>query len=364
MSFIRSTSTNTGTTTMTNGKDLENDITISNPAEDSISDIAFSPQQDFMFSASSWDNKVRIWDVQNGVVQGRAQYEHSAPVLTTRWSGDGTKVASGGCDNVVKLYDVTSGQSQQIGVHQAPVKSLRFVPCGPGNTELIVTGSWDKTIKYWDMRQPQPVSTVMMPERVYSMDNKQQLLIVATAERHICIINLANPQVLFKTVMSPLKWQTRVVSCYNQGDGYAIGSVEGRCALRYIDDVQQKDQGFSFKCHRQASQNRAIGMQSQSIVSTVNTIACHPVYSSFVTGGSDGSFHFWDKDNRHRLKGFPAQSGSISVVNFNRNGTVLAYAISNDWHQGHMGNRPDYPNIIKLHPTTDYEVKGRKKNER
>lgn len=68
-------------TTMASERDLANDIIINNPAEDSISDIAFSPQQDFMFSVSSWDNKVRIWDVQNGVPQGRAQYDHTAPVL-------------------------------------------------------------------------------------------------------------------------------------------------------------------------------------------------------------------------------------------------------------------------------------------
>ena len=88
MSFFNRSNTTSalGTSTaMANEKDLANDIVINSPAEDSISDIAFSPQQDFMFSASSWDGKVRIWDVQNGVPQGRAQHESSSPVLCTRW---------------------------------------------------------------------------------------------------------------------------------------------------------------------------------------------------------------------------------------------------------------------------------------
>ncbi|KAK5961203.1 RNA export factor GLE2 PWA37_001733 [Arxiozyma heterogenica] len=361
MSFFSTSNNNTVSATMTTEKDLANDIIIQNPADDSISDIAFSPQHDYLFSVSSWDGKVRIWDIQNGVAQGRSQYEHSGPALTTRWSGDGTKVASGGCDNAVRIFDVTSGQSQQIGIHDAPVKSLRFVNCGPTNTECLVTGSWDKTIKYWDLRQPQPVATVMMPERVYTIDNKRQLLVVGTAEKHIIIINLNNPSTIFKATQSPLKWQTRVVACYNEGDGYAIGSTEGRCAIRYVDDEQQKKNGFSFKCHRQTNPNRAAGTQTQSIVYPVNSIAFHPIYGTFATAGGDGSFHFWDKNHRHRLRGFPSMQASIPVVNFNRNGTVFAYALSYDWHQGHMNNRPDYPNVVRLHATTDAEVKEKVK---
>lgn len=361
MSFLRNSTTSNNVPTMATEKDLQNSIVINNPAEDSISDIAFSPQQDFLFSVSSWDNKVRIWDVQNGNPQGRAQYEHSGPVLCTRWSNDGTKIASGACDNTVKIYDVASGQSQQLNGHQGPVKSLRYVNCGPNNSELLVTGSWDKTIKYWDMRQPNPASSVMMPERVYAMDAKQQLLVVATAERNIVIINMNNPNNIFKTVQSPLKMQTRTVACYNEGDGYAIGSVEGRCSIRYVDDEQQKRLGFSFKCHRQTNPNRAPGQPSQSLVYSVNSIAFHPIYGTFVTAGSDGSFHFWDKINRHRLRGYPIQQGSIPVCNFNRQGTVLAYALSYDWNQGHTMNRADYPNVIRLHQVSDAEAKGRKK---
>lgn len=363
MSFFQRNSAagNTTSTVMATEKDLQNEIVINNPADDSISDIAFSPQHDFLFSVSSWDGKVRIWDAQNGVPQGKAQYEHNGPVLCTRWSLDGARIASGGCDNTVKLYDVASGQSQQIGSHNDAVKSLRFVQCGPTNTECLVTGSWDKTIKFWDTRQPQPITTIAMPKRVYTMDNKQQLLVVGTAERHIAIINLANPTTIFKSSQSPLKWQTRVVACYNEGDGYAIGSVEGRCAIKYVDDEAQKKSGFSFKCHRQTQPNRAAGSSSQSLVYPVNSIAFHPIYGTFVTAGGDGSFHFWDKNQRHRLKGFPSMQGSIPVCNFNRNGSILAYAVSYDWHQGHMGNRPDYPNVIRLHPTTDEEVKEKKK---
>ncbi|KAM3164408.1 Nucleoporin GLE2 [Lachancea thermotolerans] len=357
-------SSGVGSSVMSAEKDLANDIVINNPAEDSISDIAFSPQQDFLFSVSSWDKKVRVWDINGGTAQGRAEYQHQAPVLATRWSGDGTKIASGGCDNAVMVFDVGSGQAQQVGVHDAAVKALRFVQCGPTNAECLVTGSWDKTVKYWDLRQPQPISTLMMPERVYCMDSKQKLLVVGTAERHIVVIDLNNPTSIFKTTTSPLKWQTRSVACYIEGNGFAVGSIEGRCAIQYVDDQEQRKSGFSFKCHRvqQQSTGAAGGRSStESQVYPVNSIVFHPVYGTFATAGGDGSFHFWDKNLRHRLKGFPSLKASIPVCNFNRNGSIFAYALSYDWSQGLMGNRPDYPNVVRLHAVTDEEVKEKKK---
>ncbi len=35
-------------------------------------------------------------------------------------------------------------------------------------------------------------------------------------------------------MMSPLKWQTRVISCFPTGTGFAMGSVEGRVAIQCV----------------------------------------------------------------------------------------------------------------------------------
>jgi mRNA export factor len=137
------------------------------------------------------------------------------------------------------MFDIQSGQTTQVAVHDETVRNVRFLQA-PGNSEMLVTGSWDKTIKYWDLRQQQPAATVAMQERVYALDVAQSLLVVGTAERHINIINLANPQTIFKSMISPLKWQTRVVSCFPDALGFAVGSIEGRCAIQYIEDKNEK----------------------------------------------------------------------------------------------------------------------------
>lgn len=69
-------------------------------------------------------------------------------------------------------------------------------------------------LKYWDCRQSNPVATVQLPERVYAMDVNHPLLVVGCADRHILVYNLQNPQQAYKTIQSPLKWQTRCVACF------------------------------------------------------------------------------------------------------------------------------------------------------
>lgn len=93
-----------------------------------------------------------------------------------------------------------------------------------------------QTLKYWDLRTPNPVATVQLPERCYgaslspvalqlpsasltrslrvalaALDVCYPLMVVGTAERHIQIFNLTQPTQAFKTLTSPLRWQTRTV---------------------------------------------------------------------------------------------------------------------------------------------------------
>jgi len=331
----------------------ERDIEVANPPGDSISSIAFAPQADFL-AAGSWDNNVRIYEVgANGQTQGKAMYAHQGPVLSVGWNKDGTKVLSAGADNAGRMYDMQTGQSSQIAQHDAPIKAIKWIDSPQGG--FVVTGSWDKTVKYWDLRAASPIASVTLPERCYTLDVMYPLMVVGCAERHIQIFNLTNPGVLYKSMASPLKWQTRVISCFSQGSGFAVGSVEGRVAFHYVDDKDAQN-NFSFRCHRR---DAAPNAKDQSLVFAVNDISFHPVHGTFSTCGADGTVHFWDGGARTRLKSMDPAIGPISATAFNRAGTIFAYAASYDWSKGHSGMTPGHPNKIMLHACKDDEVKRR-----
>jgi len=342
------------TTTNPAAAPAEKDIEMADPPTDSISSMALSGQADYL-AVGSWDNSVRIYEVlAGGQTAGKAMYQHQGPVLSVCWNKEGNKILSGGADNAARMFDVQTGTPTQVAQHDAPIKSVKWVDAQSG---ILATASWDKTVKYWDLRTPQPVISVTLPERIYTMDVQYPLMVVGTAERHIQIFNLSNPATPYKTMQSPLKWQTRVATCFtaSPNSGFAVGSIEGRVAIQYVEDKDSSN-NFSFKCHRRDSTPTS---KDQSMVYAVNDISFHPVHGTFSTCGSDGTIHFWDKDARTRLKTFENAPGPITCSAFSRTGAIFAYAVSYDWSKGHSGMTPGHPNKLMLHACKDDEVKKR-----
>ena len=121
---------------------------------------------------------------------------------------------------------------------------------------------------------------------------------------------------------SPLKQQSRCISCFPSKEGFALGSIEGRVAIHHHEDRLQS-KNFAFKCHRHGND-----------IYAVNAIDFHPKFGTFATAGSDGAFNFWDKDTKQRLKQFSKASTSITCCKFNAQGNLFAYAVSYDWSKG------------------------------
>jgi len=319
------------------------DFEVSQPPTDGISSLSFSPKANYLVGGS-WDNQVRCWEVQNnGTTNPKASISHDAPVLCTGWSGDGTKVFSGGCDNKAKCWSLQTGQAVQAAQHAAPIKAVFWVD----EMQYLVTGSWDKTIKYWDGRTPNAVHTAQLPERLYCMDIKFPLCVACTADRQILIYDLRKAGQEFKRFPSPLKYQSRVVSCFPDKSGFALGSIEGRVAIHHVDE-KDAIRNFAFKCHRDNNE-----------IYAVNVIAFHPTYGTFATAGSDGTYNFWDKDSKQRLKPFLKCNSSIPAGAFNMDGNIFAYAVSYDWGKGSEYYNSSQKNYILLHAVQEMEIKSR-----
>ncbi|KAJ3509816.1 hypothetical protein NLJ89_g5016 [Agrocybe chaxingu] len=337
---------NTRSMNATSSSATEKDTELANPPTDSISSISFSGQANYV--------AVRIYEVaSNGQSQGKAMYSHHGPVLNVCWSNDGTKVFSSSADNTARAFDLSTGQDVQVAQHDAPVKSIRWVDA-PLSGGMLVTRSWDKMLKYWDLRTPTTIATVNLPERRYTLDMQYPCLIVGCAEQQVMIYDLKNPT----TKISPLKRQLRVARAFTNsaGDrGFALGGVDRRLAISYIEDKDAAE-CYSFKAHRLSTTPTS---NDQAIVHCVNDIAFHPVHGTFATSGSDGGVHFWDGEARVRVKTFDRYPTAISSVAFNKDGTLFAYALSYDWHKGHAGvaTMPNQNQTkIMLHRCKDEEM--------
>ena len=73
---------------------------------------------------------------------------HQSYVNSVAFSPDGKTLATGSWDNTIKLWDIASGKVKTtLQAHQDIVSSVAFSPDG----KTLATGSDDKTIKLWDM---------------------------------------------------------------------------------------------------------------------------------------------------------------------------------------------------------------------
>eukprot|EP01032_Pedospumella_encystans_P014069 gene14069-16178_t len=340
----------------------EQDIAFPNPPKE-ISSLSVNGSEQTnttMVIATSWDNSVNCYELQYNPqlsnIVPQAQIKHDGPVLCSDISNDGVTVFTGGCDNALKMWNVTQGPNgaQTIGKHDAPIKCVKYIP----EKSLVVTGSWDKTMKVWDMRTPNPVATLPLSERVYCMDARGQVLVAATADKqiHVYDLNSGNKVSEFK---SPLSYQTKSLAIFHDNKGFAVGCIEGRVGLEYFDEMQNKAQlaanpngpkpvtkNFAFKCHRDGND-----------IFSVNALHFHN-FNTFASGGSDGVITYWDKDARHKLVAHEVykRRAPVTDVKFNPMGNLCFYSMSYDWSRGAENNDPSMGSNIYVHNVLPVEV--------
>jgi WD40 repeat protein len=147
-----------------------------------VEPAAFNPDGTRV-ATGSFDKLVRIWDVSNGKVITELR-GHESRVNSVPFSPDGLHVVTGSYDEpsqAVRIWDVKTGQ--QIGTlkgHNALVDSIHYSRDGT----LIIAGSEDNTARIWDAATRQPIRILngqpdarlsLMAQAQFSPDTKRVL---------------------------------------------------------------------------------------------------------------------------------------------------------------------------------------------
>jgi len=286
----------------------------------------------------------------------KAETTLDAPALWCDFIDDG-KVFCCGCDNKGFVWDISTNIKQQIAQHQEPVVFIHWV----SEKNIIATGSWDGTVKYWDGRQSGAVSSVDLGAPFVCGDISKNLFVLTTSfpkqgKPQIKIYDLNSPNSPYSQCDSPFpNYIVKVIKCFPNQKGYALGTIEGRVQISSFSS--QANDSFVFKCHRNDSQ-----------VYSINDISFHRDYGTFATSGSDGFSIIWDKENRTRVKNFKKMPQPITCATFSKEGGIFAYATGYDWSTGPSFGGKDYdPRItafaphIYLHEVKDIDVRNKTK---
>mmetsp|Transcript_3342 Transcript_3342/g.5569 ORF Transcript_3342/g.5569 Transcript_3342/m.5569 type:complete len:322 (-) Transcript_3342:58-1023(-) len=241
-------------------------------------------------------------------------------------------------DGSIKRWDPTQQQMSpaSIGQHSMPVKDVYSFATPQG--VFLVSGGWDGIVKFFKINGGMSTqigeSNVFKP--VHYMSGQFPLLVTAHSEQFINIWNLDALNQTFNPVSvreSPLKYCTTAISCFGDGKGYAVGSIEGRCGIVHIrfENVEKEDEkDFCFKCHRVEDQKML-----KAEVFSVNCITFNKSFNTFATVGGDGNFVVWNKDTKSRYKSSKqVDTMPMTRACFSDDGEFLVFAVGEDWSKG------------------------------
>ncbi|WAR54109.1 hypothetical protein PtB15_3B620 [Puccinia triticina] len=137
--------------------------------DDWISDLSISKQGTFL--TASYDSNLRLFSASDSTKPVLTISGHEQPVLSVSWINSPTKdssgpsrIASGGLDRVVKIWEISSSETNLLQLeqsysyknthvlplHKSPVSTIQSCEHDQSAGQLL-TGDWEGVLALWDL---------------------------------------------------------------------------------------------------------------------------------------------------------------------------------------------------------------------
>jgi WD40 repeat protein len=113
--------------------------------------VTYSPDSSKLATGGDEENAVKIWDAKTGELLNILK--HDRRVMCLAWTSDGKKLISGSFDPI-RIFDTATWQ--QIAVLEGHTQRITSISLS-SNNRLLVSASWDKTARLWNLDTCLPV---------------------------------------------------------------------------------------------------------------------------------------------------------------------------------------------------------------
>jgi len=258
---------------------LPEPISLPSPPNDGVTSLKYlGSSSPSLLVSTSWDGALRIHSTIAKELMV-TQTMDCGPLLCMAVPNDDSNSTSGGnsgvqgviytggSDGSIKSFDISTSTVSTVGQHSPQPEgdnstqkvAVSCLSCI--GSDLVVSAGWDKKFHVWSTNSANssPIATVDLPGKAFSMDVSSDgtKVVIATSGRRNVFIDIqrnsstnaivdkenasaSEPQVTVTVLTereSSLKYQTRCIKFFPDISGIAVGSIEGRVAIEYLDDI-------------------------------------------------------------------------------------------------------------------------------
>jgi WD40 repeat protein len=272
---------------------------------DAVSSVAFSSDGK-RIASGGWDRMVKVWDTLTGK-EALSLTGHTDKVTSVTFSPNGRRIVSGSFDKTVKVWDALTGkEALALTGHTDAVSSVAFSPDG----KRIALGSLMRTVKVWD------VQTVMEALSLKGHTSRVHSVAISSDGKRI-VSGSGNLSQLHKPVVEVKVWDAQT--------GKEALSLTG-----HTDEVRSV--AFSPDGRRIASgsTDRTVkvwdaltGKEALSLTGhtdMVSSVAFSPDGRRIASGSDDGTVKVWDALTGKEVLSLPTDPDMVTSVAFSPDG--------------------------------------------
>jgi WD40 repeat protein len=270
--------------------------------------------------------------------------ENGGSVLAVAVSPDGSLVATGGTDWVVRIFDGYTGELlARQEHHRHNIYTMMFSPDG----KYLLTGSRDTTIQQWDAQTGERVGGVRTAGQVKEMDYSpdgtafaQVGLFTSVGEviQHgtlATLFSLEGHSTRLRSVAYSPDGQylatgdeNGVIVIHNPADGVPLFSISGvhgeATALAFSPDGINLAVGNTYgEIEMWNLEQRSFAGKWFGHVHGVERLIYTRDGTVLISSGGDGSIRLWDPISGEKIIGLTGQGGAVGGLSLSRDGSTL-----------------------------------------
>ena len=320
------------------------------PTETPVHSLAFSLDGTL---ASGLDNgRVELWGVESGERIGTLRHADWGRVTAVVFSPDGTRLASGSWDQVIKVWDVET--RREVGTWEVPPESDFLWPLSvafsPDGTRLV-SGFQDGTVRLWDVATQTEVAVLEgHTDRVTSVSFSPDGATLASSggwdDPTVRLWDVATQAQVAMLRGHRSKSDVRSVS-FSSPDGATLASGSSDRTVR-LWDVATHEEVATFEEHRGGIRSVTFSRDGSTLVSgaadgtvllreletgnvaglsghgSLSSLAFSPDGTLLASGYLDGTIRLWDAATRTRIATLEGPTFKVYSVSFSPDGGTLA----------------------------------------